>query len=146
MEKQIKEIYDVLKFDLKSKKLNTLLGNADVELGEYGKYNMEQFLTIYNIYNKAENGFYSVEVADTLRSLYDMSLELIVDITKNPKDEEKRDRFLAIANIFTIYGIRTSVELNAVMKRQLKKGSKSLPSEERFHELVKKIIPQRKAQ
>ena len=142
MKKQIKDIYGELNFNLKSRQLNSLLGKTDVELGEYGNCNIEQFLTIYNIYNKADEGLYSEKTADTLCSLYGMLVELLIDMTQNPRDEEKCNRFLAISNILNIYGVRTNIELNATMRRYLKKGTKKLPSEERLHELVKTIFPQ----
>lgn len=150
MKKRIKDIYYELNFNLKSRPLSSLLGDSDVELGEYGKCTIEQFLTIYNIYNKADEGLYSEKTADTLCSLYGMLVGLLIDMTQNPRDEEKCNQFLAIANILNIYGVRTNIELNATMRRYLKKGTKNLPSEERLHQLVKKIfpqgIPERKAQ
>ena len=142
MEKLMQETFDNLNFALKSCKLEELIGDE----GKYGKYNTEQFLTVYNIYNKADNGYYSLKAAEVLHSLYDVELDLLIDITKNPKDEVPRKQFLAIEYIFNIYGIRTNIGLNAIARRNLKRGSKTLPSEEKLFELVKKIFPQEKAQ
>lgn len=146
MEKRMETIYEAIKFVLKSEKLNDLLRNAGVELGEYGECNIEQFLTRYSIYKKADNGNYGDTTADILANLYDMIPDLLIAIYNDPKDNVTRERFLKIVGILDRFGVRTNLELNAIMRKQLKRGSKHLPSEEQLEEFVKTIIPERKAQ